>query len=269
MSQYRDQYERQTGKAAPKRALKLEPLFAKIAAGESLPPRGQQAVDLGLTAHSLNDAKADPELYQYYQWVLTNYFAGQSLNELSAKLIGMAFTCANLFKTNLPQPITLNPWQIKKMTEFPLLNRQAVIIENNGVFALLLQRHPDWPLIDQAGNDFNPAYVKLVQQLEQRGVAFTYLGDLDSRGIQIADHLFGQLAQTKIADFAALQSPAQVFAWLNQYGKVDTQRTRSLTVAEPVFQQELKSINLVGKFVEQEQLMAVYEKLIGDWLKRS
>jgi len=266
MQPYLKLYEQRTGKIAPVNASKLEPLFAKIAAGTPLPPRGQQAVDLGLTAHSLNDAQVDPELYQYYRWVLTNCFAGQPLNELSAKLIGMAFTCTNIFATDLPQPITLNPWQIEQMRDFPLRQERAIIIENNGVFALLAQRHPDWPLIDQAGNDFNAVYVQLIQRLEARGMMFTYLGDLDSRGIQIADHLFSQLKQTTITDFTRLQSPVQVLVWLNQYGKVDVQRTRHLTVNEPIFQKELNSIKLVGKYVEQEQLLGDYERLIADWL---
>jgi len=50
-------------------------------------------------------------------------------------------------------------------------------------------------------------------------------------------------------------------------GKSDTQRTCQLTVQNPVFQKEMNSINLLGKFVEQEQLIQTYEALISDWLK--
>jgi len=268
MRDYQQRYTAATGKRVPAEADALDGLFDRIANGEVLPPRGQQAVDLGLTAHSLNDPQENPAVYDYYHWVLANYFAPEQIKEVSAKLIGMAFTCANIFTTDLPQPMTLNPWQITAMTRFPLATDRAVIVENNGVFAWLLQLHPDWPLINQSGNDFNAAYVTLMQSLESRAVRFTYLGDLDSRGIQMADHLFELLTATSIDTFTALQSPANVARWLMLAGKTDTQRTRQLTVQNPVFQKEMNSINLLGKFVEKEQLIQTYEALIIDWLKQ-
>ncbi|GAF41495.1 hypothetical protein FC83_GL000086 [Agrilactobacillus composti DSM 18527 = JCM 14202] len=266
MSPYQQAYRTNTGKPLPAQAATLEPLFAQIAAGEALPPRGQQAVTLGLTAHSLTDAKADPDLFEYYRWVITHCFAQKEINELTAKLIGMAFTSANIFQTDLPQPITLNPWQIDAMLTFPLATKQAVVIENNGVFALLHQRHPTWPLIVQSGNDFNPAYVQLIQNLEQRGVAFTYIGDLDSRGIQMADHFFTQLQRTPIDVVTALQRPVDVAKWVALMGKPDPKRTRALTVQNAIYQQELNVIQLSEKFVEQEQLLAIYEARIPQWL---
>lgn len=33
-----------------------------------------------------------------------------------------------------------------------------------------------------------------------------------------------------------------------------------------VFQNELNTIHLMGKFVEQEQLLTTYEQLISEWL---
>jgi len=264
-SQYHKRYVAETGKLVPKDADRLDRLFDRIAAGETLPPRGQQAVEAGLTAHSLNDAQENPAVYDYYQWVLANCFTGNQVHEVTAKLIGMAFICANVFETDLPQPLTLNPWQIAAMKDFPLRHHRVVIVENNGVFAWLLRLHPEWPLIDQSGNDFNSAYVTLMKNLVQRGVQFTYLGDLDSRGIQIADHLLDELAIDPV-EFTAIQTPANVLKWLTLKGKTDPQRTRSLTVKAPVFQQELDSLTLVKKFVEQEQLIAEYEALIATWL---
>lgn len=266
MSDYVKKYEEDTGKKAPVLAHNLDLLFDKIKAGATLPPRGQQAVDAGLTAHALNDAKAMPELYRYYQWILKHCFAEIEIKELPAKLIGMAFTCANVFQTDLPQPMTLNPWQIDHMMTFPLKTKKVLVIENNGVFAWLWYLHPTWPLINQEGNDFNPAYVKLMQRLEQRGVQFSYLGDLDSKGIQMADHLLSQLAQTQVETLMDLQMPGQVVDWLNRYGKPNRQRTRQLTINNPVLKQEMQSINLFGKFVEQEQLISEYDVLISKWL---
>ncbi|WP_203638516.1 hypothetical protein [Levilactobacillus wangkuiensis] len=83
----------------------------------------------------------------------------------------------------------------------------------------------------------------------------------------MADHLFDLLTTTPIDTFTALQSPANVVRWLMLAGKSDTQRTCQLTVQNPVFQKEMNSINLLGKFVEQEQLIQTYEALISDWLK--
>jgi hypothetical protein len=271
MIDYVHVYCETTGKPAPAQAERLTPLFQQIAAGTPLPPRGQQAVNLGLTAHSLNDPRENPPLYEYYQWVLAHYFAEQPIAELSAKLIGMAFTCANLFQTDLPQPLTINPWQASQLANFPLATRQAIVVENNGIFIWLFKRHPTWPLINQAGNDFNPTYVQLLQQLEQRGLQLTYLGDLDSRGIQMADHLFQQLNHTPIEQFTALQTPTQVATWLAVNGKLDSKqkRTRQLTVHQPVFQTEMDSVCLLRRFVEQEQLIADYERLISTWLDES
>lgn len=266
MSRYQEAYTRVTGRPAPAAAATLDTLFDQIAAGKTLPPKAQQAVALGLTAHSLNDAKENPGLFDYYRWVLTHCFAAKQINELTAKLIGMAFTSANIFQTDLPQPITLNPWQIQAMLAFPLAAAKAVVIENNGVFALLHQHHPDWPLIVQSGNDFNPAYVQLLQRLEKRGVQFAYIGDLDSRGIQMADHFYTQLQQTPIENVTALQPPVVVARWVTLYGKPDTHRTRSLTIQHPIYQQELATIHLQGKFVEQEQLIDDYERMIPAWL---
>jgi len=266
MSEYSRRYEAETSKVAPVEAQRLDELFAQIARGSFLPPRGQQAADLGLTAHSLSDPHENPAIYQYYQWVLRNFFENQPINEMTAKLIGMAFTCANVFDTSLPQPLTLNPWQIEEMKSFPLRNKRAVIVENNGVFVWLLHLHPDWPLINQAGNDFYEAYVTLLQRLEHRGLQVTYLGDLDSYGIQMADHLYNQLNETSIAEFTAIQTPENVSKWLTLKGKTSAKRTRKLAVTIPRFQQEMNSISLMGKFVEQEQLIAVYEKLIPAWL---
>lgn len=267
MNQYREKYENQTDRRVSPHAQQLEPLFDWIATGKQLPPRGQQAVDLGFTAHTLNDSREDPEVYQYYQWVLTNCFADQSLHELSAKLIGATFTAANVFKTDLPQPVTLNPWQSGAMRSFPLVTKRVIIVENNGVFIWLLQRHPDWPLINQAGNDFNAAYLEIVQSLEKRQVKLTYIGDLDSRGIQMADYLFSQLAVTTIATFTAIQSPTNVFQWLTQFGKTDVKRSRNLKISNPVLQKELDSIRVLQSFVEQEQLIEQYEALISKLLQ--
>lgn len=266
MNPYREKYEQQTNRVVSSHAQQLEPLFADIVTGKSLPPRGQQAVDLGFTAHTLNDPHEDPEVYQYYQWVLTNCFDGQPLHELSAKLIGATFTAANVFKTDLPQPVTLNPWQTESMQSFPLAAKRAVIVENNGVFIWLLHRHPDWPLINQAGNDFNTAYLAIVQSLEQRQVKLTYIGDLDSRGIQMADYLFSQLNFTPIETFTAIQSPINVFQWLTQLGKTNLKRSRKLQISNPVLQKELDSIHVLKCFVEQEQLITEYESLISAWL---
>lgn len=266
MSEYQQRYQAETGRELPENSDRLEQLFEAIATGKKLPPRAQQAVTLGFTAHTLNDSREDPELFAYYNWVLTHCFNSNQVNELTARLVGMAFTCANIFKSDLPQPITLNPWQAGRMATFPLMNRKAVVIENNGVFAFLLQRHPEWPLILQGGNDFNSTYVELIRQLEKRGMKYSYLGDLDSRGIQMAEYFYLSLNDTKIEDVTALQSQSLIVKWLARFGKADDKRTRELQVTTPEFQEEMDLLNTLGKFVEQEQLIEEYERLIPLWL---
>jgi len=82
----------------------------------------------------------------------------------------------------------------------------------------------------------------------------------------MADSLFRQLSQTSIETFTAIQSPANVSYWLTLKGKKDVKRTRRLEVKTPVLCEELDSIRLFGKFVEQEQLISNYERLIEEWL---
>ncbi len=200
---------------------------------------------------------------------LTTYcFKSGQVNELTARLIGMAFTSANIFDTDLPQPLTLNPWQLTSMLDFPLKSKQAVVIENNGVFALLHQEHPDWPLILQSGNDFNEVYVQLIQRLEARGMRYVYLGDLDSAGIQMADQFARLLKQTQAEEVAALQQPTDVRLWLADLGKIDARRTKQRKVVSPVYQAEMTTIALFGKFIEQEQLMGFMRNGLLSGLKR-
>lgn len=266
MSDYQTAYTQATGRPAPVSAPQLDTLFAKIAAGEPLPPRGQQAVDAGLTAHSLLDPREAPASYAYYQWVVTHLFQPGEINELTARLIGMAFTSANIFVTDLPQPLTLNPWQVTRLADLRVRATQAVVIENNGVFALLHQLHPTWPMVVQGGNDFQPAYVRVMQHLVAGGLRVTYLGDLDSEGIRIADTLLGHLPVTAQADFLALQTPARVSAWVTNYGRSDAGRTGSREIHDATLQTELDTIRYQHRFVEQEQLIGDYEALIAAWL---
>lgn len=265
MDRYLEAYQTVTGKVPPVAAANLTPLFDQMQAGQVVPPRGQQAVELGFTAHTFNDREENPAMYDYYQWVKTHVITGP-INELTAKIIGMAFTSANIIESNLPQPLTLNPWQIAQLETALITAKQAVIVENNGIFIWLAHRHPDWPLINQSGNDFNESSVQMIQKIEQAGVALTYLGDLDSTGIRIAAQLFAALKQTPVDQFMALQTPQRVVQWLSLYGKVSSERTRSVKLEPQLFQEEANSIHVLGRFVEQEQLIESYEQLIADWL---
>lgn len=266
MDQYINAYEAATGKIAPPEAVQLKPLFKRMAAGALMPPKGQQAVDLGFTAHTFNDRHENPQLYDYYQWVTTQMMT-TPIHELSAKLIGMAFTSTNVIKSALPQPVTLNPWQIDQLTDEHIITKQAVVIENNGIFIWLAHRHPTWPLINQSGNDFNEPYVRMIQRLEQAGVALTYLGDLDSTGIRIAAQFFSILEHTTAEQLLAIQTPQQVVEWLSLYGKISPSRTRAVTLEPAPFQDEANTIHVLERFVEQEQLIGDYEQLIGNWLQ--
>lgn len=265
MTDYGKTYREATKRALPPHAKELDHWFSTIARGEQLPPRSVQAVQAGLVAHALVDAQVDPPHFHYYHWVIDHCLGGTAaVHELSAQLIGMAFTSANVFATALPQPLTLNPWQISKMQDWPLAATRAVIIENNGVFIWLHHLHPDWPLIDQGGNDFQPAYLELLSKMVAQGLAVTYLGDLDATGIRMADTLRQNLPKTP--EFLALQTPRNVLRWLMEVGKSDPKRTRRQPVRDPDLAQEMDSVSTQGKFVEQEQLLTEYETLIAEWL---
>ncbi|WP_225418466.1 DUF2399 domain-containing protein [Lacticaseibacillus daqingensis] len=242
----------------------IDALFDRMQQGEMMPPRSQQAVDAGLVAHAFSDKDVDPAHYRYYHWVRDHCAALSGTRELSAQLIGMAFVSANVFATSLPQPLTLNPWQVPAMGDWPLAANRAVVIENNGVFIWLHHRHPDWPLIAQGGNDFQPAYLTLMQRLVARGLQVTYLGDLDATGIRIADTLKAALPDS--AQLLVLQTPPRVMGWLSLKGKRDDKRTQALRIADPTLQTEMDSIAVLGRFVEQEQLIGEYEALIAAWL---
>ena len=109
MRDYQAAYEA-SGHRLPAKHEALAHWFDAMQAGERLPPRAVQAVQAGLVAHALTDPKVDPEAYRYYQWVQAYLRAeGYQWQELSAQLIGMAFVSCHVFKTDLPQPLTLNP----------------------------------------------------------------------------------------------------------------------------------------------------------------
>lgn len=263
MSRYTEMYENESGRELPENAEKLDTLFNKIASGIQLPPRGQQAVDMGFTAHTLSHSEGNPAIYQYYQWILNHFFDGKKINELSSQLIGMSFSSANIFQTNLPQPVTLNPWQIDLMTDIPLMNKKAVIIENNGVFIWLHILHPEWPLINQSGNDFNESYNKLLKYLSNNNLKMAYLGDLDSAGIRIADRVSKIVNQ----NLFLIQTPERVVDWLVRFGINDLNRTKRVSVDNQVLKEEMTSIHIFKMFVEQEQLISEYEPLIEEWLQ--
>ncbi|WP_125565324.1 DUF2399 domain-containing protein [Companilactobacillus insicii] len=263
MSRYTEMYENESGRELPENAEKLDALFDKITSGIQLPPRGQQAVDMGFTAHTLSHSESNPAIYQYYQWIMKRFFDGKRINELSSQLIGMSFSSANIFQTNLPQPVTLNPWQIDLMTDVPLMNKKAVIIENNGVFIWLHSLHPEWPLINQSGNDFNESYNKLLKYLSNNNLKMAYLGDLDSAGIRIADRVSKIVNQ----NLFSIQTPERVVDWLVRFGINDLNRTKRVSVDNQVLKEEITSIHTFKMFVEQEQLISEYEPLIKKWLQ--
>ncbi len=256
-------YKNESGNKLPENAEKLDVLFDKINAGIQLPPRGQQAVDLGFTAHTLNDSKENPVIYKYYQWILKHFFDDKRIDELTSQLIGTSFISANIFQTNLPQPVTLNPWQVDFMSNIPFMNQKAIIVENNGVFIWLHKLHPQWPLINQSGNDFNESYNKLLKYLADKNLKMTYLGDLDSEGIRIADRVSKIVDQ----DLFSIQTPERVVDWLMRFGKEDIHRTEGALVENKILKEEMTSIYVFKRFVEQEQLIGEYEPLIEQWLK--
>ncbi len=268
MSPYVKRYQEETGQIPPSAAIKLDPLFNKVKAGQLLPPKGQQAVDCGFTAHTFNDPQADPEIYAYYQWTMTHLPDGQVVHELSARIIGNDFICANIYQTDWPQPTSINFWQVDAILKRPLATHRAVVIENNGVFIWLLHRHPDWPLILQSGNDFNSTYQTVVANLSQR-VHLAYLGDLDTRGLEMADRFSSRFAATSAESLSVLQNTGQIAIWLARYGRTDHHHRiyHANQIKDPAWQEAANFLEMNGQFVEQEQLIGEYERLIPKWLK--
>lgn len=269
MTEYEEAYVTATGVPLPSHSAELNQWFDAIKRGETLPPRSVQAVKSGLVAHALSDKNVDPANFDYYHWVIDHLMGGTAaLSEMSAQLIGMAFVSTGIFATDLPQPLTINPWQAPKMANWPLATQRAVIIENNGVFIWLHHLHPQWPLINQGGNDFQPAYVDLLAQLVRRGLQVTYLGDIDAAGIRMADTLRQRLPETP--EFLAIQSPVRVMTWLGGvYGLSDAKRTVQQPVTDKDLQLEMNMVHMQGRFVEQEQLLDEYELLIDEWLRQA
>lgn len=270
MTDYLKTYEKQTGIHLGLDARRLDPLFEKIAAKELLPPRGQQAVDCGFTAHTLNDPHENPAIYHYYNWVMKNIFVATQVHELPAKIIGDEIVCVNIFQTDWPQPLTVNRWQVEDVLALPLITGRVVVIENNGVFIWLHHLHPSWPLILQSGNDFNDVHKQVILALSHK-LALAYLGDLDTAGIQIVDTLTSLIKGNggDASHLADLQSPAQVAGWVAGYGIPNGSRLRidsSSTIIDPTWQQEANFLEISGQFVEQEQLIGEYERVVEEWL---
>lgn len=270
MINYIEKFEEETGKHLGDDAKRLTPLFEEIRFGNILPPKGQQAVDCGFIAHTFNDPRENPLIYTYYHWVIENIFADTVIRELPAKIIGDEFICANIFETDWPQPLTVNKWQLDQVLTAKLMAKKAVVIENNGVFIWLLHRHPDWPLILQSGNNFNVVYRNVMKMLSHK-VKLSYLGDLDTEGIKIVDLLTTMIDEQGCESRAlsALQNLGQVANWVAVYG-VSNESTKRIhydeTIMNPVWQEEANFLEINHQFVEQEQLIREYERIIPEWL---
>ncbi|WP_369404674.1 hypothetical protein [Secundilactobacillus odoratitofui] len=66
--------------------------------------------------------------------------------------------------------------------------------------------------------------------------------------------------------FLALQTESRVSEWLTLMGHPSVKRTKRLMVKTPALQKQMTAISIFGKYVEQEQLMPIYETLISEWL---
>lgn len=263
---YVGDYERSTNRRAPERAASLAPLFARIRAGNLLPPRRQQAVDCGFSADTLLDHGDRPTVYNYYKWVLRFPLADTPMHELAAPDLGETMTSWNVFQSEMPQPLTLNAWQVADMTMVPLQTNRVVVLENNGVAVWLHHLHPEWPLLMQGGDNFNAAYIDAVRLLEKRGVQLAYLGDLDSEGLMLAATFAELLREQTPAEVLRLQTPIHVIRWVDAYGIDDKRRTGRISLADSTMQFEADTIHSRGQYVEQEQLIAEYERIIPEWL---
>lgn len=98
-----------------------------------------------------------------------------------------------------------------------------------------------------------------------------YLGDLDTTGIEMADRVTAYLGAQHATALTAIQTPGQVAQWLAGYGKAAKENQVRITnkLHHQVWKEEAYLLAVNQQFVEQEQLIDSYEKLIPEWLGKA
>ncbi|WP_268872153.1 DUF2220 family protein [Lentilactobacillus farraginis] len=122
----------------------------------------------------------------------------------------------------------------------------------------------------QSGNDFNSTYIQVLKMLAVK-MQLAYLGDLDTTGIEMADRVTAYLGAQHATALTAIQTPGQVAQWLAGYGKAAKgNRIRTTSkLRHQVWKEEAYLLVVNQQFVEQEQLIDSYEKLIPEWLGKA
>ncbi|MCB5955073.1 TIGR02679 domain-containing protein [Enterococcus sp. CWB-B31] len=130
---------------------------------------------------------------------------------------------------------------------FPAFGNYVVVIENSGVYSILLDRFPELPMICSNGQ-FRYSVWVLLRKLIDSGVTLYYSGDMDPDGLLMADKLL-QIFPSQVQLLAMKESLFHKAAVKRSYDPKIVKKLRQLKSSELI---QLKPFIESGKIAYQE-----------------
>ncbi|MFI3621166.1 TIGR02679 domain-containing protein [Vagococcus fluvialis] len=145
---------------------------------------------------------------------------------------------------NVPLREVLRMDKIESLYDYPI-----IIVENSGIYSILLDRCPDIAMICSSGQ-FSLSVWLLLRKLKESNQTFLYVGDLDPDGLLIAQKLLNMFPNNSktigmtISNFKVAQSRVKTFD--------ESQLKKLNTITEPVLLEVANEIKMTGNIGLQE-----------------
>ena len=142
---------------------------------------------------------------------------------------------------------------LRMQTIYPASGNQVLVVENSGVYSILLDELPEIPMICSSGQ-FTYAVWKILRKLTESNTQIYYVGDMDPEGLVMAQQLlqtFPKHAQTIAMDktnFKIAKQKTQIS---------DTRLKKLRLIKEP-------HLNEVANLIQETQEIALQEGFIEE-----
>ena len=142
---------------------------------------------------------------------------------------------------------------LRMQTIYPASGNQVLVVENSGVYSILLDELPEIPMICSSGQ-FTYAVWKILRKLTESNTRIYYVGDMDPEGLVMAQQLlqtFPKHAQTIAMDktnFKIAKQKTQIS---------DTRLKKLRLIKEP-------HLNEVANLIQETQEIALQEGFIEE-----
>lgn len=131
---------------------------------------------------------------------------------------------------------------------YPFSGSQVLVVENSGVYSILLDYFPQLPIVCSSGQ-FTYAVWQLLRKLVQSGNQLYYVGDLDPEGLVMAQRLLKLFPEQ--AQIIGMNVPNYQRAVTHE--KISQQRLKQLRlITEPTLKQVADKINESSRIALQE-----------------